>query len=46
MKPNRPPSEGRQFFGIVRIDGESQAMTVTHYNVAGEKLWETELEAT
>jgi len=23
MKPNRPPSEGRQFFGTVRIDGKT-----------------------
>jgi alkaline phosphatase D len=43
LKPNRPPSEGRQFFGQVKIDGQSQVMTVSHFNVAGERLWSTEL---
>ena len=27
--PNRPPSEGLQFFGQVAIDGATQVMTVT-----------------
>jgi len=39
---NLPPSAGEQYFGIVRID-ESGVMTVTHYNVGGEKLWSKEL---
>jgi alkaline phosphatase D len=44
MKPNLPPSDGLQFFGMVRINGQSRAMTVEHWNVAGELLWSTELE--
>jgi alkaline phosphatase D len=44
MKPNRPPSAGFQFFGHIQIDGKSKIMTVTHYNVDGEKLWSKELE--
>jgi alkaline phosphatase D len=26
MRPNRPPSDGRQYFGTVRIDGRSRVM--------------------
>lgn len=45
MKPNRPPSEPYQFFGTVKIDGESGALTVTHWNVEGKKLWDITLPA-
>ncbi|MEO1528784.1 MAG: alkaline phosphatase D family protein [Planctomycetota bacterium] len=44
LKPNRPPSEGLQFFGKVRIEKETQVMTVEHYNRNGNKLWGVELE--
>ena len=44
MKPNRPPSDGLQFFGMVEIDGQTSVATVTHYNRAGEKLWSTNLD--
>ena len=44
MKPNRPPTEGLQFFGTVRLDGASDVMTVTLYNLAGEKLYTIDLE--
>jgi alkaline phosphatase D len=44
MRPNRPPSEGLQFFGLVQIDGPSAVMTVSHYNVAGDRLWSVDLE--
>jgi alkaline phosphatase D len=39
MKGNRPPSAGFQFFGTVRIDGQTDELTVTQWNVGGEKLW-------
>jgi alkaline phosphatase D len=39
MGPNRPPSDHLQFFGRVLIDDESQALTVEHWNSAGERLW-------
>ncbi|SFJ06464.1 alkaline phosphatase D family protein [Planctomicrobium piriforme] len=45
LKPARPPSEGLQFFGQIDIDGQTGALTVGHYNVAGEKLWERTFEA-
>ncbi len=39
MKPNRPPSDGMQFFGVVEIDGHSQVMTVTLRNLTGATLY-------
>ena len=45
MKPNRPPSEGFQFFGKMRIDRRTKAMTVTLHNLAGEKIYGQELGA-
>ncbi|MGE3776920.1 MAG: alkaline phosphatase [Pirellulaceae bacterium] len=44
MRPNRPPSEGLQFFGLVHIDGQSRTMSVKHYNASGAELWKTELQ--
>lgn len=43
MRANRPPSEGYQFFGMVKIDSKTSAMNVSHWNAAGSKLWEIEL---
>jgi alkaline phosphatase D len=45
MKPNRPPSDGLQFFGMVRIDRQTQAMTVTLHNLAGQSLYQVTLPA-
>jgi alkaline phosphatase D len=44
MKPNRPPTEGLQFFGTVRIDGGSEVMTVALHNLHGERLYAVDLE--
>ena len=44
MKPNRPPSEGLQFFGKVHIDAASKAMTVSHINRDGNLLWTTDID--
>jgi alkaline phosphatase D len=45
MRPNRPPSEGLQFFGMIKIDSKSKALTVSHRNSEGTKLWEKDLES-
>jgi len=37
------PAAGLQFFGAVHLDGATRALTVTHHNTAGEKLWSTTL---
>jgi alkaline phosphatase D len=39
MKPNRPPSDGFQFFGTLRIDTRTRAMTARLHNLAGETLF-------
>ncbi len=44
MRPNRPPSEGLQFFGEVSIDAVSKGLNVTHFSAAGENLWSMQLE--
>lgn len=44
MKPNRPPSEGKQFFGRVAIDGPSRVMTVSLHDATGGSLYRVELE--
>jgi len=41
---NLPPSEGLQFFGHVRIDGDSEVMTVTLKDIANEDLFTVDLE--
>jgi alkaline phosphatase D len=43
MKPNRPPSEGLQFFGTVKIDRKTQVMTVTLHNLEGKALYQVDL---
>jgi alkaline phosphatase D len=40
---NLPPSAGLQFFGLVKIDGDTEVMTVSHYNMNGEKLYSVDL---
>ena len=41
---NLAPSAGLQFFGLVKIAGDSQVMTVSHYDINGNKLYTTELQ--
>ena len=41
---NLPPSAGLQFFGLVEIDGESEAMTVRLMDADDQELWSTTLE--
>ena len=36
---NRPPSDGLQFFGLLRISGKSRVMTVELRNLAGERIY-------
>ena len=43
MKPNRPPSEGLQFFGTLRVDAKTEALTATLRNAAGATLYTVEL---
>jgi alkaline phosphatase D len=43
MKPNRPPSEGYQFFGLGRVNRRTRALTMQIRNRHGETLWSIEL---
>jgi alkaline phosphatase D len=42
-KPNRPPSDGRQFFGQIAIDPKTRAATVTLHDRDGRTLYTKEL---
>jgi alkaline phosphatase D len=43
MKINRSPKEGFQFFGAVKIDGKTEAMTVGLHDIKGKKLFSVDL---
>lgn len=43
-EPNLPPSEGLQFFGHVRIDGDTEVMTVTLKDIDNTDLYSVDLE--
>ena len=45
MKPNRPPSEGLQFFGTLKVDARTRTLTAKLRNLAGETLFTVELPA-
>jgi alkaline phosphatase D len=43
LEANRPPTEGLQFFGTVKIDGASKVMTVALHNLDGKTLFSMDL---
>jgi alkaline phosphatase D len=43
MKQNRPPSDGLQFFGTLRVSARTRALTATLHNAAGDKLFTVDL---
>ncbi len=43
LRANRPPSEGFQFFGTVKIDSNTEVMTVALINLEGETLYSVDL---
>ena len=43
MKPNRPPSEGLQFFGTLTVNARTRALTTTLRNLAGSTIYQVEL---
>jgi alkaline phosphatase D len=44
LKGNRPPSDGFQFYGTVKVDGKSRGMTVTLKDIDGKTLYSVDLE--
>ncbi len=43
LAPNRPPSAGLQFFGLLDADPRTRALTVSLVNAAGQRVFTTEL---
>jgi alkaline phosphatase D len=43
LPPNRPPSAGLQFFGLLEADPGSRGLTVSLVNTAGTRVFSTEL---
>ncbi len=43
MKQNRPPTEGRQYFGLAAIDGATEVMTVSLHDLKGDTLFKVSL---
>ena len=43
LKPNRPPGDGLQFFGMVKVSGQDEVMTVSLHNLRGEKIYSVDL---
>ena len=41
---NRPPSDGLQFFGLLRISGKSKVMTVELRNLASDVIYTVDLD--
>ena len=44
MKQNLPPTEGKQYFGAVRIEGATEVMTVSLHDVKGDTLFRVSLD--
>jgi alkaline phosphatase D len=45
MKPNRPPSAGLQFFGMMKIEAKTKAMAVSLHDLSGRAIYRVELPA-
>jgi len=43
MKPNRPPSDGYQFFGLLRASAKTRTLTVTLHDLSGRALFRKEI---
>ena len=46
MRANRPPSDGFQFFGIVKASAKTRALTVQLHDLAGKVIYSVELPVT
>jgi alkaline phosphatase D len=43
MKQNRPPSDGMQYFGLARIDGDTEVLTMSLHDLKGDTLFRVDL---
>jgi len=44
LKQNRSPFDGFQFYGIDRIDGDTNVLTMSLHDVEGKGLYAVDLE--
>jgi alkaline phosphatase D len=44
MKQNRPPIEGLQYFGLGKIDGATDVLTVSLHDLTGKTLYSVDLQ--
>jgi alkaline phosphatase D len=44
MKPNRPPTEGLQYFGLAKLDGATEVLTVSLHDLTGRTLYSVDLQ--
>jgi alkaline phosphatase D len=44
MRQNRPPSDGLQFFGMVRIDAKTRVMAVSLHNLEGAVIYKIHID--
>jgi alkaline phosphatase D len=44
LRPNRPPRDGLQFYGRLRIDGATGVLSASLHDLTARKLFETQLE--
>ncbi len=43
VKPNRPPSDDLQFYGLLDVDPTTRVMRAAIHDVTGRQLWSTEI---
>jgi alkaline phosphatase D len=43
MKQNRPPTEGRQYFGLGKIDATSRVLTMALHDIEGKLLYQVDI---
>jgi alkaline phosphatase D len=44
MKQNRPPTDGMQYFGLAKIDGATEVLTVSLNDVTGKTLYKIDVK--
>jgi alkaline phosphatase D len=43
MKQNRPPTDGMQYFGLAKIDGTTEVLTVSLNDLTGKTLYKVDV---
>lgn len=43
MKPNRPPSDGLQFYGLLKVDARTRVLTASLHDLTGKAIYRVDL---